>query len=123
MPTRSPFPFDPLPVRYTANDNEQGCQWRSIAGTLTTLSGDPVVGLAVLVEGETFRQVVYSGGAERWGASGFEARLGSAPRAASYTVQVLGPTGAPISPPVTVETGSTCQTNIARIDFVQNHAF
>ncbi|HMM29718.1 MAG TPA: hypothetical protein PKD46_15665 [Aggregatilineaceae bacterium] len=123
LPTRSPFPFDPRAVRYEANDNAQGCQWRSIAGTLTTLSGDPVVGLAIAIEGESFRQVAFSGSAERWGAGGFEFQLGTAPRADVYTLQVVGPTGAAISPVVPVETASACDANIAIVDFVQNHAY
>lgn len=123
LPTRSPFPFDPAEVRYEANDSDAGCSWRGVAGALTTLSGEPVVGLAIAVEGESFRQVVFSGTAERWGAGGFEVRLGTAPRAATYTLQVLGPTGAPISPEVTFDTGTTCDTNVAVIDLVQNHAY
>lgn len=123
LPTRSPFPFDPRPVRYEANDNAQGCQWRSIAGTLTTLSGDPVVGLAIAIEGENFRQVAFSGSANRWGAGGFEFQLGTAPRAGAYTLQVVGPTGAAISPAMPVETASACDANIAVVEFVQNHAY
>lgn len=123
LPTRSPFPFDPRAVRYEANDNAQGCQWRSVAGALTTLSGDPVVGLAVVIEGENFRQIAFSGSAERWGAGGFEFELGATPRATAYTLQVIGPTGAAISPLVPVETASACDANIAVVDFAQNHAY
>lgn len=123
LPTRSPFPFDPREVRYEANDNDQGCEWRGVAGTLTTLSGDPVVGLAIAVEGESFRQVVFSGSADRWGAGGFEIRVGTEPRADAYTLTVIGPSGAAISPDVTFETGSTCETNVAVLDLVQNHAY
>jgi len=36
---------------------------------------------------------------------------------------VLGPAGAPISESVTVETGVTCQTNVALVEFRQNHAY
>lgn len=122
-PTRSPFPFDPGAVRYEANDNAQGCGWRSVAGSLTTLNGDPVAGLAIAIEGESFRQVAYSGSAERWGAGGFEFQLGTAPRAASYTLQVIGPAGVPVSPLVQVETGSACESNVAVVTFVQNHAY
>lgn len=123
LPTRSPFPFDPREVRYEANDNDQGCEWRGVAGTLTTLSGDPVVGLAIAVEGESFRQVVFSGSADRWGAGGFEIRVGTEPHADAYTLTVIGPSGAAISPDVTFETGSTCETNVAVLDLVQNHAY
>lgn len=123
LPTRSPFPFDPREVRFQANENDQGCNWRGIAGSLSALNGDPIVGLAILVEGESFRRVEISGTAEQWGAGGFEVQVGSEPRAEPYTLTVLGPTGAPISPAVPVETGATCDTNVAVVDFVQNHAY
>lgn len=123
LPTRSPLPFDAVEVRSEANESEQGCDWRGVAGSLSALNGDPIVGLAVAIEGENFRRVVFSGTAEQWGEGGFEVQVGSEPRAESYTVTVMGPTGAPVSPAVTVETGGTCETNVAVVDFVQNHAY
>lgn len=122
-PTRSAFPFTAEPVRYEANDNDQGCQWLSIAGTIIGLNGEPLPGLAIEIEGENFRSVLFSGSAERWGPAGFEFNLGSAPRAVVYTLRIKGPTGGPISDRIRVETGSTCQQNVAIVEFIQNHPY
>ena len=122
-PTRSAFPFTASAARYQANDNAQGCQWLSIAGTVTGLDGDPLAGIAIEVEGENYRSVAFSGSAPGWGEAGFEFELGSAPRADTYRLRALGPTGGPVSDDVFVETGSTCQRNVAVVEFVQNHAY
>jgi len=122
-PTRSAFPFTSSVVRYQANDNAQGCQWLSIAGTVAGLDGDPLPGIAIEIDGENYRSVVFSGSAPDWGEAGFEFELGSAPRAATYRLRALGPTGGPVSDDLFIETGSTCQRNVAVVEFVQNHAY
>ena len=122
-PTRSPYPFAASPIDYRENDSSAGCQWLGVAGSLTGLDGQPVQGLAVEVSGENFREVAFSGSAARWGEGGFEFMLGAAPRTAEYTLRVLGPTGGAVSEVITVETGNTCRTNLAVIEFVQNHAY
>jgi hypothetical protein len=122
-PTLAPFPFMAAPVRYQANTDAQGCQWLSVAGTISGLAGEPLPGLAVQIVGESFRSVRFSGSAERWGEAGFEFQVGVAPRPATFTLYVIGPAGTPISETVTVETGTTCDTNIALVDFVQNHPY
>jgi hypothetical protein len=95
----------------------------SIAGTITDLNGEPVPGLAVEIRGENFNQVLFSGSAARLGDAGFEFYMGDTARAATYTLQVLGPTGGPVSDIIYVETGSTCQQNVARVEFIQNHEY
>jgi hypothetical protein len=122
-PTRSPFPFTASDVTYETNEGEQGCQWLSIAGTVSGLNGEPVAGLAVEIRGENFNQVLFSGSAARLGESGFEFYLGDSARTATYTLRLLGPTGGPVSDVIFVETGGTCQRNVARIEFIQNHAY
>lgn len=122
-PTRAPFPFTAAPARYEANDNDYGCQWLSIAGFITGLDGVPLPGLAIEIEGPSFRSVRFSGSAERWGAAGFEFQVGGAPRPATFTLRVLSPTGSPVSDTITVETGNTCQTNVAVVEFIQNHPY
>ena len=100
VPTRSPFPFTVQDVRYEANPGEQGCQWLSVAGTVTGINGEPIPDLAIQIEGENFRQVQFSGSASRWGESGFEFHVGAAPRNATYTLHIKSPTGGPLSEPV-----------------------
>jgi hypothetical protein len=123
IPTRSPFPFTASDVTYDTNEGEQGCQWMSIAGTITGVNGEPVPGLAVEIRGNNFNQVVFSGTAARLGEAGFEFYLGRRVRAVTYTLQLLGPSGSPISDVIYVETGSTCESNVARVEFIQNHEF
>lgn len=122
-PTRSPFPFTASEVRYEPNPGEEGCQWLSIAGSVTGINGEPLPALAVEISGDDFRTVQFSGSAPRWGAGGFEVNLGAAPRTLTYTVRVLGPTGGPVSDLVYVETGNTCQRNVAIVEFRQNHSY
>jgi hypothetical protein len=122
-PTRSPFPFIASEVTYQTYEGEQGCQWMSIAGTVTGLNGEPVPGLAVRIQGENFNQVQFSGTAARYGEAGFEFYMGSSIHAASYSLQLLGPTGGPVSDIIVVETGDTCQRNVARVEFIQNHEY
>jgi hypothetical protein len=123
IPTRSAFPFVASDVRYSANEGEDGCRWLGVAGTVASMMGAPLPGIAVEINGENFRNVQYSGTAERWGDSGFEFKIGSAPRTGTYTLQLLGATGDPVSDAVEVQTGNTCQTNVAIVEFVQNHPY
>jgi len=123
VPTQSPFPFTADEVRYEANPGEAGCQWLSIAGQVIGLDGEPLPGLAVEINGENFHQVAFSGSASRMGTAGFEFNLGAAPRTETYTLRLLGATGGPISDSIYVETGNTCQRNVAVVEFIQNHAY
>lgn len=122
-PTRSPFAFTVQEIVYEANSNDQGCQWLSIAGTVTDSNGEPLPGLAVEINKDNFNQVLFSGSAARLGPGGFEFNLGAAPRTATYTLRLLGPTGGPVSDYVYVETGNTCRQNVAVVNFVQNHPY
>lgn len=121
--TRSPFPFTASPTRYQPSENVSGCQWLSIAGTVAGLVGEAVPGLAIEISGDNFRAVQFSGSAARWGDSGYEFHVGNAPRSATFTLRLLGPTGGPVSDNVYVDTGNTCQTNVAIVNFVQNHEY
>ena len=121
--TQAPYPFTASEVRYEANDSDEGCRWLGIAGTVSGLEGDPLPGVAIEINGENFRQVLFSGSAPRWGSGGFEFTVGAAPRSAEYTLRLLGPTGGPISEVLTVETGNTCQSNVAIVEFTQNYPY
>ncbi len=123
VPTLAEFPFTASAVRYEANSGPEGCQWLSIAGTVTGLDGNPLPNIAVEVTGENFHQVLFSGSASRWGDGGFEFRLGSAPRTATYALRLLGPVGGVVSDVISIETGNTCQRNVAIVDLVQNHPY
>lgn len=122
-PTRSPFPFTASEVRYEPNPGGEGCRWLSIAGTVSGLLGEPLAGLAIEIDGDSFRQVQFSGSASRWGESGFEFTVGGAPRAATYTLHIKSQTGGQLSERIAITTGNTCNTNVALVDFVQNHPY
>jgi hypothetical protein len=123
VPTRSAQPFIASEVQYQAYQGEESCQWLGIVGTVTGLDGAPALNLAVEVSGDNYRQVYFSGSAPQWGDSGFEFQVGNAPRSAIYTAQLLGPTGGAISDSVEIETGNTCQRNVAVVEFIQNHPY
>ncbi len=121
--TLSAFPFTAPDVRYEAYTGAEGCQWLGIAGTVAGMVGEPLPGLAIELRGDNYRNVQFSGSAAQWGVSGFEFQLGSAPRSATYTLQVLSATGGAISDQITVETGNTCQSNVAIVELTQNHPY
>jgi hypothetical protein len=107
------------PVRYESNTNDQGCQWLSIAGNVTGLSGEPLTDLAVEFVGNNFEYTVFSGTNQLFGFSGFEVPIGSAPARREFAVRLIGPLGVPVSDFVTVITGETCDRNVAIVEFVQ----
>ncbi len=123
QPTRSAFPFTTMDVIYQANENDDGCAWLSVAGIVRGLRGEPLAGMAIEIRGANFNQVQFSGAASRFGPAGFEFQVGTGPGAADYTLRLLGPAGNPVSDAVTVRTGDTCESNVAVIEFVQNHAY
>jgi hypothetical protein len=115
----APFPFTADPPIYQPNTNPQGCDWLSIAGTVTGLLGEPILNLAVEVSGEGFTEVQFTGTAPLFGASGFEVNLGSEPQAQDFAVRILGSTGEPLSDYISVTTGSTCEENVLLLPFRQ----
>ncbi len=125
-PTRSPFPFTLKPdgIGYKGNANAQGCQWSSIAGSVTDIYGAPLDGLAVHISGEGIDEIQFTGRVAAFGEAGwFEVMLGTVPRRGTYTVELLSRTGAALSEPVEVITQESCDQNVALVDFIQNHAF
>ncbi|MBN2306144.1 MAG: hypothetical protein JXQ72_16795, partial [Anaerolineae bacterium] len=123
VPTRSPFPFTASVVQYQPHAGDEGCQWLSIAGRVIGLDGVPLPGLTIEINGDNFRNIQFSGSATQWGAGGFEFNLGAAPRTATYTLRVSEPTGGPVSELIYVDTGNTCQSNVAVVEFIQNHPY
>jgi len=107
---------------YQGNQNSSGCQWTSVAGRVMDKGGQPVPGIAVRVSGSggTINEVHYTGEASLFGAAGFEAFLGTTPRADSYTVQLLSASGVPISDPASVQTKIGCTQNVAVVTFQQS---
>lgn len=128
--TRPPFPFSVKSIRYQPNEGPNACKWQSIAGVVLNLEGVPrrrdEPGLTVHVQSvddNTIDEFAPTGGQPRFGESGFEAFLGETPRIATYTVELRGVTGSPVSEKIVVQTRSTCEENVAFVEFVQNYTY
>lgn len=118
-----PFTLQDEAVTYTQNFNEEDCAWLSIAGQVFDLDGDPLPGLPVQVTGENFERIVFTGTAVQYGPSGYEVFLNSTPIEAEFVVRLLNTTGMPLSEPIVVRTLSSCDRNVAIVNFIQNHEF
>ena len=104
---------------YAPNANEKGCNWSSIAGTVTDKQGRALDGYRVRVSGNGINETVFSGAAITFGAGGFELFLNGTPQAQTYTVQLLDPNSQPLSPPYSVTTQASCDQNVAVLQFTQ----
>jgi|FLYN01.1.fsa_nt_gi hypothetical protein len=121
-PALFPFTLAESGVVYVPNANGEGCNWSSIAGSVTDLQGQPLNGYGVRVRGENRDETVFSGSAITFGPGGFELFLNGTPLAGEYTVQLLSPSGAPVSDEYPVSTRTSCEQNVAIVSFVQNRA-
>lgn len=121
LPTESPFDFVLAePVRFQANTTGLGCEAWSIGGTVQTASGEGVNGLRVRIGGVDVNETVFTGTAERYGGGGFELTVIGAPKEDMYTVQLTSAQGEPLSDVLQITTRSTCDGNLAVINFVEN---
>lgn len=121
--TTMPFTLDSQGIRYAANENGRGCNWASIAGTVTSIQGDPLKNYAVhIVDAQAPDRLniqVFSGAALTFGESGFEFNLGSTPREGRYVVQLLSPSGRPVSDELMLFTRDSCEENVVLVHFIQ----
>jgi hypothetical protein len=138
-PTAGPTPtFTPLPAEaiqgppslfpfvvanngavYVPNGNESGCDWASIAGSVTDLVSAPLDGYAIHITGDNLDETVYSGSVQSFGPGAFELFLNGAPQVGTYTIQLLSPQGVPLSETYTITTRATCEENVAVVSFLQ----
>jgi hypothetical protein len=127
--TPAPFPFSLAEngVVYVPNANEQGCNWSSIAGSVTGLEGEALDGYRVQILGDNFNQTVLTGAAQTFGPGGYEMPINNVAQRAEFAVQLLTPEGIPISEVIYIETSDVCnaetQENVTIVSFVQNRAF
>lgn len=119
-PSDFPFVMTDAGILYIANANGRGCEWASIAGSVTAADGTPLNGYRVRVTGDNFDETVFTGAALTFGTGGFEMPLGNAPQSATYDVQLFSPQGAPLSDVVVLTTRAECEANVAIINFAQN---
>lgn len=104
---------------FMPNTNSEGCNWSSIAGSVTDASGAGLNGYGVRIAGGGLDETVFSGAAPIFGPGGFELFLNGVPLEQTYTVQLLDEAGAPASPAVSVTTRANCQQNVAILSFVK----
>jgi hypothetical protein len=119
-PSLFPFTVAEPGVVYVPNANGEGCNWSSIAGSVTDLQGQPLNGYGVRIRGSNREDIVYSGSAITFGPGGFELFLNGTPLAGEYTVELLSSSGAPVSEEYRVSTRTSCEQNVAIVTFVQN---
>jgi len=112
-------------VLYAPNNNGTGCNWASIAGSVTDTDGLPLNNYGVQIRhvADNLDVKVFSGSALTFGPGGFELAIGGTPQAGEFVVQLFSPAGAPVSEEYTVMTRDTCEENVAVLRFVQVQAF
>jgi hypothetical protein len=125
--TRSPFLFtksDQSPFYLQNFANNAGCDWMGIAGEVLDLNRNPVgqgqFRVHVWESGVDGRVPV--GGAPAYGPSGWEQFLGfDSPVVRDYSVQLETANGTAVSQVYRVTSRASCNQNLIRLDFVQNH--
>jgi len=124
--TRSPFPFtkDLTSPQYLQNyANTAGCDWMGVAGIVLDESGNPVPHGEYVVHvwdgGIDLRVVV--GDAPAYGPSGYEQFLFNEPRFQENNVQMETRSGTAVSQVYRLQTRTSCNENLIRFDFIQNH--
>lgn len=125
-PTRSTYPFtksenSPYYLQNFAND--RGCDWSGVAGEVLNLNRVPVAlgQFQVHVWGFDIDARVPVGGAVAYGPSGWEQFLFTSPNVHDYNVQLETVSGTAVSIAYSFQTRSSCNQNLVKIDFVQNH--
>jgi hypothetical protein len=103
----------------TNPDGRGACRWSSIAGTVSDANGQALNEYQIRVLGDGVDDTVISGTAAGFGPGGFELQLGNEAVDAEFAVQLLDPSGAPVSDVLTVTTSARCDWNISVLRFVQ----
>ncbi|MCA0458718.1 MAG: hypothetical protein LCI00_32490 [Chloroflexi bacterium] len=112
------FALVPSQPIYAPNANTEGCNWSSIAGTVTDSSGTALDGYRVHISGNGLDETVFSGAALTFGAGGFELFINGTAQEQTFTVQLLDPQSQPLSPEYSVTTRAGCDENVAILSFV-----
>ncbi len=125
-PTRSAFPFtrsDSSPFYLQNFANNAGCDWMAIAGEVLDLNRNPVPGgsYTVHVWDSGIDAHLTVGSAPAYSPSGWEQFLFNSPVIRDYNVQLESGNGTAVSEVYRVQTRASCNQNLVRFDFVQNH--
>lgn len=114
------YPFTLVEVGYVANENGLGCEWSSIAGSVTDAAGDGLTGFRVRITGNGLNETIFSNTAPAFGPGGFELPLGQDATDAEYVLQLADAQGNPLSESFTLATRSACDSNVVVANFTQN---
>ena len=125
-PTRSQYEFtkaDFSPIYLQNYANGAGCDWMGLAGEVLDLDRRPVLtgmyNIHVWESGIDQRALV--GGAPAYSPSGWEQFVNNQPTIATYNVQLETVNGTAVSQVYSIQTRDSCNQNLTRIDFIQNH--
>ena len=125
-PTLSAFPFtksDTSPFYLQNFANNAGCNWMGIAGEVLDLNRNPVPAgsYRVHVWGSGIDARLTVGTAPAYSPSGWEQFLFDSPVVRDYNVQLESSSGTAVSQAYSVQSRASCNQNLVRFDFVQNH--
>lgn len=121
-PTRSNYPFalQNNEIIYTEYFFGAGCDWLGIAGLVLDQEENPIPGIAVVLNGGGFENVVtYAGNAPAYGESGWEHFLDDKVKEGDFTIQLYN-RGQPVSDLIQVRTRADCRVNLIMIIFELN---
>lgn len=124
--TRSQYPFtksDTSPFYLQNFANDAGCGWMGVAGEVLDLNRNPVAAgsYRVHVWGNGIDERVAAGSAADYSPSGWEQFLFDSPVIRDYNVQLESANGTAVSQAYRIQTRASCNQNLVRVDFVQNH--
>ena len=125
-PTRSQYEFtksDVSPLYLQNYANGAGCDWMGLAGEVLDLNRRPVITGAyrVHVWGNGIDERAMVGGAPAYSPSGWEQFVNNSPNTATYSVQLETVSGTAVSQVYSIQTRDSCNQNLIRVDFIQNH--
>ena len=110
-------------IIYTPNANGRGCNWASIAGTVTDSFGQPLneyrIQIIDVEDPSRLNVTILSGSSLTLGQGGYELSLGGSPREQQYLIQLFTPSGEPASEEFLIFTRDSCDENVAVVNFVQ----
>jgi hypothetical protein len=125
-PTNSPFSVQVGNPTFINNiANERGCDWMGVGGQVFDLSGAPITGLNVHLEGSLaglpFSLDALTGSATTLGPAGYVFNLAEQPEASSGTIwlQLDDGAGVPLSARIYIETSDECDENLVLVNFTQ----
>ena len=119
-PSAFAFTLQNETLAYIPYSGTEGCDYLAIAGQIFDANGDPLTGIPVIVRGDEFEQLQFSGGATDYGPSGYEVYLNDSPYEGEFTIKLVSETGFDLSEEVVVRTHDSCDENVVIVNFVQN---